>query len=98
MMPVAAVTTWLLDNIPALQSITFEQLYADNAPHGSENIYFLDALTYFRQLFGVSLNVGNFSFPVEATQIRSEIINNLQDIVDAIPGRLAFHAANGVLV
>jgi len=96
--PVGPVIAWLLENESYLQPLNFSDLYADGAPHGNENIYFLASLVVYRAVYQVNPNLSNFTVPSAATQIRPEIANNLASIVSAIETRLNVHNANGVRV
>ncbi|MFT6202396.1 MAG: hypothetical protein ACJAZJ_001598, partial [Candidatus Endobugula sp.] len=96
--PVGPVIAWLLENEPYLQSLNFTDVYGDSAPHGTENIYLLAALVAYHAIYQTPPDLANFTIPSDATQIRSEVANNLPSIIAAIEARLNFHNANGVRV
>jgi hypothetical protein len=98
MFPVGAIIAWLFENESYLQSLNFYDVYGDDAPHGSENIYLLVAMICYRCIYGSGPDLAAFTIPPAATQIRSEISNNLPAIDAAIRDRLIFHRANGVNV
>jgi hypothetical protein len=96
--PIGAIKAWLLENHPALTSLLFNDLYYDEAPHGRETIHLLQAMIFHRCWFGQSPDWSNFTIPAGATEVRSELSNNLVSIDAAIQGRIDFHRANGVRV
>lgn len=96
--PVGPIIAWLFENVNELNALNFNDVYGDSAPHGSENIYFLAALVCFRSIYGHFPNLAGFTFPGAATQMRSEITNNLPVIDAAVKTRLDYHNANGVIV
>lgn len=95
--PAGPVLAWLFENESYLQSVQFNQLYGDSAPHGSESIYFLKALVVYMSIYQQDPVVSGLVFP-PGTTVRDEIQNNLLAIVSAIRSRLEFHQANGVNV
>ncbi|MGH1486171.1 MAG: InlB B-repeat-containing protein [Cellvibrionaceae bacterium] len=94
--PVGPVIAWLFENEPYLQSVNFRDVYADTAPHGSENIYLLASLIVYRSTYQQNSDSASFSIPAGATQIIPEIADNLTAIINAIETRLEFHNNNGV--
>ncbi|MFL0802573.1 MAG: hypothetical protein K6L81_02575 [Agarilytica sp.] len=96
--PVGPIIGWLFENESYLQSVDFNQVYGDSAPHGSENIYFLAALICYRAIYGQDPNIASFTFPAGATQMLPEVTDNAAALVSAVRSRLNYHNANGVLV
>ncbi len=88
--PVGPIIAWLFENEAYLSSLEFSDVYGDSAPHGSENIYFLAALICYRTIYMQNPNIGTFTFPPAAAQIRAEISSNVASIVTAIDSRLDY--------
>ncbi len=51
MIPVGPVISKLLSVMPALQNISADELYVDDAPHGTATIYFLAAMVQYSAIF-----------------------------------------------
>ncbi|MEE4301594.1 MAG: DUF5666 domain-containing protein [Pseudomonadales bacterium] len=96
--PAGPVIAWLFENEPYLTGLDFYDVYGDDAPHGSENIYLLAALVVYQVIYGEQPDLSSFTIPSGATQIRPEIAGNLPAISAAIEARLEFHQSNGVNV
>jgi len=95
MIPVGQVITDLLDNEPYMAAIAFNELYADDAPHGSRTAYFLAALICYRAMY---LESPSTAFvPPEGT-ILDPVRNNLPAIISYIDERLTYYNSNGVRV
>ena len=96
--PVGPIIAWIFNNVSGPDTLLFDDVYGDSAPHGTENIYFLAGLVCFRILYGPNPDITGFTFPGAATQMRSEITSNLAAIDAAVISRIAYHSANGVRV
>lgn len=99
MFPVGPIIAWLLENESYLQSLDFNQLYADSAPHGLDTIYFLAALVVYRAIYRQNPVVSGLTYPVGSV-IRGEVTSNLSTIVTQIESRLTYYnnLANRVIV
>ena len=98
LIPFPAIIGWIFENESYISGPSFGAWFGDSAPHGSENIYCLIGLVFFRALYGSTPDLTGFSFPVGATQMRTEVTNNFDAIDAAVQARLNFHQANGVNV
>lgn len=97
MAPVGPIIADLWQNEAYMSGVAFNEMYGDDAPHGSENIYLLKAMIMYRMWFRQNPNVGALSL-TGATQLIPEVTNNLIAIRDYIETRLNYYNANGVRV
>ncbi len=102
MLPVGPIIAWLQENEAYLSSLSWASLYGDDAPHGTENVYFLAALICYRAVYRRNPSVENFSFPSDVSQMSVEITDNLASLLLAIESRLNYYntlpGSNRVLV
>lgn len=84
LVPVGPSIARIWENEAYLQNnVAFNEMYGDDAPHGSENIYLLKAIVFYRVCFRQRPNVVGLDLS-GATQLIPEITNNLTAIESAI--------------
>ncbi|MGH1428190.1 MAG: immunoglobulin-like domain-containing protein [Arenicella sp.] len=95
MVPVGPIIADILNN-PALStsSLAWTDLYEDNAPHGTSNLYFLAGLVTYQAMFGQPVTSA-YSAPNE---IDGRIASEFTALNDYVWQRLNFYHANGVRV
>ena len=95
MVPIGPVITQLLENTSYLSSLSFTDLYADDAPHGTRTTYLLAAVIIYRALYGV--NPSDTYIP-SSTQVAPELVNNFANLLRDVETWLTYYDQNGVLV
>lgn len=94
MIPVGPVLADLFLNTPYLDSLPSAEFFEDDAPHGTPGLYFLSALVWYRQLYGVSVE-STFMIPATSpSPIPSAISDNFALIIDFIDARVAYYNSN----
>lgn len=95
MIPVGSIVAEILTN-PSFQAstMTWEELYDDNAPHGKPSLYFLAGLVAYQALFG---QPAADSHSV-ANQIDARIANEFEQLNAFVWQRLNHYNANGVSI
>ena len=96
MTPVGTVIMYLWNNEPYLQGLSSGVFFLDDAPHGSDTMYFLAALVCFRVDYFQSPTIPNY-VPLIGSNVASEVLDNLPAIMVAIDGYLTLLYANGVI-
>lgn len=94
--PVGPVVFDCVDNLAFLSGVTFSDLFMDDAGHGTQTMYFLTALVFYRVMYGTNPDLTNFTFPAGATQILQSVRDNLPSIVGYVQTRLD-HYHNNVI-
>lgn len=86
LIPAGPIISGLLTDIPELSTVTHEDLYSDDAPHGHPVLYFLSALVHYMVIYE-EMAPANYTFP--ANKVPQEVQDNYTAIVDYIWGELA---------
>jgi hypothetical protein len=98
LVPVGAVLADLFLTQDYMKSASSSAYFEDDAPHGTPALYFLSAMVFYRQMYGVSVE-STYRIPrSSAAQIPPEIQENLASIIQFIDTRLSELNANGVRV
>ena len=95
MIPVGPILADLFNSESYLASVSYSDLYADDAPHGSRTTYFLAALVLYRAMYLESPD--SLYSPPSAT-IVSEVSDNLSAVIAYIDERLRYYQSRGVRV
>ncbi|MGH1543161.1 MAG: immunoglobulin-like domain-containing protein [Arenicella sp.] len=95
MIPVGPIISDIMTN-SALQTsqMAWQELYDDNAPHGTPDLYFLAGLVTYQALFGQPV-IDSYTVP---SQIDLTIANEFSALNDYVWQRLNFYNDNGVRV
>lgn len=81
LLPVGSILSKMLVNLPGLASLTHEDLYSDDAPHGHPVMYFLSALVHYMAMYQEQAPL---TYNAPATKIPQEVIDNYAEIVNYI--------------
>jgi hypothetical protein len=98
MIPVGPVLADLFLDTSYMDAVPSTDYFEDDAPHGLPSLYFLSALVWYRQIYGVNVDS---SYPIPTTSpsdIPPEIRDNFAEILTFIEARLNHYNANGVRV
>lgn len=95
--PVGPIIADLWENESYMSTLEFNEMYGDDAPHGTENNYLLKALVMYQFWYRQNPNVASLN-TTGFTQLSAEITDNLASIVSYIEQRLNYYNSNGVTV
>lgn len=98
MIPVGPILADLFLDESYMDGVPSTDYFEDDAPHGLPSLYFLSAMIWYQQIYGVSVDS---SYPIPTTtpaNIPAAIRNNFPAIIAFIDSRLDYYNANGVRV
>lgn len=98
MIPVGPVLADLFLEESYMSSVSSTDYFEDDAPHGLPALYFLSAMVFYRQMYGVNVE-SSYSIPTTTpVNIPPAIRDNFSSIINFIEARLTYYNENGVKV
>lgn len=94
-LPIGAILGDLIENESYMSTVVWTDIFGDSSPHGTQTCYLLAGLITWIALYRTTPDLTGFSIPVGATQVISEVSNNLNSIAAYVADRLAYYDQQG---